>query len=90
MLQECDTKIEHYFNKLFFKLCLFTVGTPIKVPVTAKEQLKLLNLILSYSKFAYFFVRVTSLRATPFGVRGPENTNLLTSFLSPESMFWWA
>ena len=34
----------------------------------------------------YFFVNVTSLRATPFGVRGPEKTNLLTSFFKPESI----
>ena len=33
------------------------------------------------SRRTNFLVSVTSLRATPFGVRGPENMNLLTSLL---------
>ena len=36
---------------------------------------------------AHLEVLVTSRRATPLGVRGPENTNLLTSFFTEVSLF---
>lgn len=37
---------------------------------------------------AHLHVEVTSLRAPPLGVRGPENTNLLTSFPVAVSLFY--
>ena len=36
----------------------------------------------------YLEVEVTSRRAAPLGVRGPENTNLLTSFPVAVSLFY--
>ena len=37
---------------------------------------------------AHLLVLVTSLRATPLGVSGPENTNLLTSFVTAVSLLF--
>ena len=60
-------------EKMFLYDCTHCVGIVCIVCVSANVC-------------TYFFVSVTSRRATPLGVRAPENINRLTSFLAALSV----